>query len=161
MPPPLALSLKIKYPDIYNRYRKLKGPIKSSKLLKTRRSKNQLVQPAEEDTLEGSEIDYDNKLEMDYGAFGGDGQLSELDMGGMEGELPEGLAELASAGHEGLARALLHLPRGGLDENVGDASGAGEGHGQGVDGLQLSEDVLGIAGDVSGQPETAWEAMGV
>ncbi|OCF61215.1 hypothetical protein L486_00861 [Kwoniella mangroviensis CBS 10435] len=34
MPPPLALVLKVKYPDIYNRYRKLKGPVKDHKVLK-------------------------------------------------------------------------------------------------------------------------------
>ncbi|WVW86052.1 hypothetical protein I302_108090 [Kwoniella bestiolae CBS 10118] len=34
MPPPLALALKVKYPDIYNRYRKLKGPVKEHKVLK-------------------------------------------------------------------------------------------------------------------------------
>ncbi|WRT70328.1 uncharacterized protein IL334_007326 [Kwoniella shivajii] len=34
LPPPLALALKVKYPDIYNRYRKLKGPVKEHKQLK-------------------------------------------------------------------------------------------------------------------------------
>ncbi|WWC71920.1 uncharacterized protein I206_105879 [Kwoniella pini CBS 10737] len=34
MPPPLALALKVKYPDIYNRYRKLRGPVKEHKQLK-------------------------------------------------------------------------------------------------------------------------------
>ncbi|ORY26694.1 hypothetical protein BCR39DRAFT_540463 [Naematelia encephala] len=33
-PPPLAFHLKINYPDIYNRYRKVKGPIKATKVLK-------------------------------------------------------------------------------------------------------------------------------
>lgn len=31
MPPALALSIKIKYPDIYNRFRKIKGPVKENK----------------------------------------------------------------------------------------------------------------------------------
>jgi hypothetical protein len=37
MPPPLAANLKIKYPDIYNRYRKHKGPIRESRPRKARR----------------------------------------------------------------------------------------------------------------------------
>ncbi|GFZ48565.1 hypothetical protein JCM24511_06313 [Saitozyma sp. JCM 24511] len=37
MPPPLAANLKIKYPDIYNRYRKHKGPIRESRPSKARR----------------------------------------------------------------------------------------------------------------------------
>lgn len=31
LPPPLALSITIKYPDIYNRFRKLRGPLKEGK----------------------------------------------------------------------------------------------------------------------------------
>ncbi|WWD19538.1 hypothetical protein CI109_103999 [Kwoniella shandongensis] len=34
MPPALALAQKVKYPDLYNRYRKLKGPVKENKVLK-------------------------------------------------------------------------------------------------------------------------------
>ncbi|WVR00199.1 hypothetical protein IAU59_007341 [Kwoniella sp. CBS 9459] len=34
MPPPLAMVMQVKYPDIYNRYRKLKGPVKENKVLK-------------------------------------------------------------------------------------------------------------------------------
>jgi hypothetical protein len=37
MPPPLAANLRIKYPDIYNRYRKHKGPIRESRPNKARR----------------------------------------------------------------------------------------------------------------------------
>ncbi|KAK8853123.1 hypothetical protein IAR55_003824 [Kwoniella newhampshirensis] len=33
-PPALALSQKVKYPDLYNRYRKLKGPVKDNKVLR-------------------------------------------------------------------------------------------------------------------------------
>ncbi|WVF73016.1 hypothetical protein IAT40_007834 [Kwoniella sp. CBS 6097] len=35
MPPPLAMVMHVKYPDIYNRYRKLKGPVKEHKVLKS------------------------------------------------------------------------------------------------------------------------------
>ena len=31
MPPALALTVKIKYPDVYNRFRKLRGPLKESR----------------------------------------------------------------------------------------------------------------------------------
>lgn len=31
MPPPLAFATKIKYPDIYNRYRKFKGPLRGTR----------------------------------------------------------------------------------------------------------------------------------
>jgi hypothetical protein len=37
MPPPLAFQMKIKYPDIYNRYRKLRGPIRATKEPKPKR----------------------------------------------------------------------------------------------------------------------------
>lgn len=36
MVPPLAFQMKIKYPDIYNRFRKLKGPIRLIKIPKSR-----------------------------------------------------------------------------------------------------------------------------
>ena len=36
MPPPTAFQMKIKYPDIYNRFRKLKGPVRLIKIPKSR-----------------------------------------------------------------------------------------------------------------------------
>lgn len=42
-PPALALTLRIKYPDIYNRYRKLKGPIKEFKPPKNPRSRKRAL----------------------------------------------------------------------------------------------------------------------
>lgn len=252
MPPPLAFSLKIKYPDIYNRYRKLKGPIKSTKILKTRRTK------ADPNDREGEGGEYDLKedtyslgdggsavVALGYNDISPSGNLNEgsqiqsqsqsqsllghdpnldpvlaqaqhidstpssmnqnqntsrqsrkrgrnhtqhqvqtfhhqqqqhhphqvhhlhhpeqaiyhpdfgssqLELGtsgsaGVEVEmdadaesLPEGLAELASQGHEGLARALLHLPRSGMIADVEDGNGD-----SGQDEIQLSEEVLRIA----------------
>ncbi|OCF38142.1 hypothetical protein I316_00366 [Kwoniella heveanensis BCC8398] len=34
MPPPLAMVMNVRYPDIYNRFRKLKGPVKAHKAAK-------------------------------------------------------------------------------------------------------------------------------
>lgn len=88
MPPPLALNLKVKYPDIYNRYRKLKGPIKATKPLKTRRIKTGVM---------SAEVDQ---------------QLATMDA-----QMSDELARYASQGHGDLARALLGLPRGQEDLN--------------------------------------------
>ena len=35
MPPALAFSVKVKYPDIYNRFRKMRGPVKETKVSKS------------------------------------------------------------------------------------------------------------------------------
>jgi hypothetical protein len=54
-PPPLALTLRIKYPDIYNRFRKLRGPIKEFKPPKNPRGgrKRAALEVKPEDNGEG------------------------------------------------------------------------------------------------------------
>ena len=110
MPPPLALSLKVKYPDIYNRYRKLKGPIKATKPLKTRRAAANRSQLAASSPLQlGDSV----KPEVISGVQQGAAQHFDENGVGLEidPQMTDELAILASQGHADLAQALSRLPR--------------------------------------------------
>lgn len=128
-PPPLALTLRIKYPDIYNRFRKLRGPIKEFKPPKnprrTRRDTKDELQTVPDtmypppEQLEGFALQdaMGNNMTGDF-SLGHDLNAHELGT------------------QEGLARVLLALPRG---------------HGEGeADDQALSEAVLRMAheGDI-------------
>ncbi|WWC64684.1 uncharacterized protein I303_107295 [Kwoniella dejecticola CBS 10117] len=69
MPPPLAMALKVKYPDIYNRYRKLKGPVKEHKQLKgpTKRTASGTTKP-------GSGSRSGGRADTSVGEGGGDSE---------------------------------------------------------------------------------------
>ena len=151
MPPPLALSLKVKYPDIYNRYRKLKGPIKATKPLKTRRggvgvSLGASSQP-NDDSL--TEDDIKDPVPTDVSAGDMRGVDHQYTLGPEEdAQMTDQLAMLASEGHGDLAQALLRLPRGGQEGEQ----------------VHLDESMLRMAAAAAeeGQEEkveTAWEAM--
>ncbi|WVR07775.1 hypothetical protein IAU60_004818 [Kwoniella sp. DSM 27419] len=148
MPPPLALSLKVKYPDIYNRYRKLRGPVKENKVLKgsLKRTASGQVKAGsrrrgggiagEDDSLGVSSATpgEDQKLwqqqQQQQGIPGTLDDHSQSHSHGevivdssMEGDLAGsdhafGIGTLAS--HEGLARALLELPSGNLRDEDGN-----------------------------------------
>ena len=151
MPPPLALSLKVKYPDIYNRYRKLKGPIKATKPLKTRRGGvgvgigvgvGASSQPGDDQLAED---DVKESVPTDI-LTGVDHQFT---LGAEEdAQMTDQLAMLASEGHGDLAQALLRLPRGGQEGEQ----------------VHLDESMLRMAAAAAeegqeGKVETAWEAM--
>lgn len=54
LPPTIALNLRIKYPDIYNRYRKLKGPIKATKVKKAPQQRKRGTAARDSSMPEGS-----------------------------------------------------------------------------------------------------------
>lgn len=183
-PPALALTLKVKYPDIYNRFRKLRGPIKDFKPPKNPRGNRkrgansskepesgesatpksgeatssadaaptneqqaqaqaqaQAVQahaqqqqfgpqPVQQSTIgvdkapgtavqqmdQVDQVDIqDNLMQYDMEGF----SLSEVEVDGL-GSFQDGLS------HEGLARALLSLPRAGQDDGGMGAAGVEE-----------------------------------
>ncbi|BEJ11383.1 hypothetical protein CspHIS471_0108050 [Cutaneotrichosporon sp. HIS471] len=110
-PPPLALTLRIKYPDIYNRYRKLKGPIKDFKPPKHPRARRRT-----EDKIEPMHVvDIPTNGMVDVVDPGPSYQLSADSM--VDGfaalrEAMDGNMSDPFGGHEHLERALLALPRG-------------------------------------------------
>ncbi|CAK9785989.1 hypothetical protein CC85DRAFT_285681 [Cutaneotrichosporon oleaginosum] len=121
-PPPLALTLRIKYPDIYNRYRKLKGPIKEFKPPKHPRARKR-TDEKDMDLATNMSNGLTNGLDMANGMDGVDpGPSYQLNADNMV----DGFAALREAidnnisdpfgGHEHLERALLALPRG-VDQN--------------------------------------------
>ncbi len=134
MPPPIALNLKVKYPDIYNRYRKLKGPIKATKPLKTRRTRAQVTNG---DTIDG--------LDTGLGVMTAEqGDVDHQFADGNVQEMSDELARLASQqGHVDLAQALLRLPRGGQEGEQ----------------VHLDEAMLRMARMASGEEkmENSWE----
>lgn len=130
-PPPLALTTRIKYPDIYNRYRKLKGPIKSFKPPKRPRIRKR-QHPGDGGLKDASDTDLpdnedvhaeaagypqgysDQYPEANYPESAQPYQISQ-------GDVVDGFAALRDAidnnmtgdpfAHEGFERALLSLPR--------------------------------------------------
>ena len=131
LPPPLALNLKVKYPDIYNRYRKLKGPLTATKPLKSRRA---VAKRERQPTGDGVK-----------GISAGQGGVEQKFGEGIE--MSDELAELASQGHVDLAQALLKLPRGGQD---GEQVHLDEAM------LRMAR-IGGGAGQADKTEETAWE----
>jgi hypothetical protein len=139
LPPPLALSVKIKYPDIYNRFRKLRGPLKDNKPAKefsgkpTRKSRTRQIIPASIEPTLGAvgmspKRDHSPSQHIQGEASGsGSRERSLVDEQGHDGAMSEDgptmlqsedvdhqfdqhLAQLASDGQ--LAEALLQLPQG-------------------------------------------------
>lgn len=137
LPPPLAFQTKIKYPDIYNRFRKLRGPIRAIKVPKCRQGPNgkaaDSLEPfPEADEAGSSTLDNglpeettnhlanleamgnldvlpstDNGLDQQFAMDGGNDDV-QLDLSGHAM-----LAQLASQhGHSDLAQALMRLPSG-------------------------------------------------
>ncbi|KAL1409967.1 hypothetical protein Q8F55_003966 [Vanrija albida] len=163
-PPALALTLRIKYPDIYNRYRKLKGPIKDFKPPKNpRAARAKREDPKLEDVSEqvANEVNAQVNAQAAAAIATAAGVPHTLDyshdvvegfnMDAIDGaELPADL----SFGHEGLARALLALPR---STTHGDVDGDAE----------LSEAVLRMANEANAQAEQeakereAWGSIGL
>jgi len=143
MPPPLALSLKVKYPDIYNRYRKLKGPIKATKPLKTRRAGVNRIKaeatPVGETSLNGITAE-DAGVEHQFVDGTGDMEMDQ--------RVSVELARLASKGHVDLAQALLRLPRGGQ-----------EGEQVHLDEAMLRMARMESAGAQEERSETAWDTI--
>lgn len=149
MPPPLALNLKVKYPDIYNRYRKLKGPIKASKPLRSRRA----LKRSRDGDGDGDEEDAEGK-QTEEGVDQDQDQLQDQQFQGMELDvgISDDLARLAS-GHVDLAQALLRLPRGGqdgeqvhLDEAMLRMARMREGEGQDVKPVSWGINGMGTSG---------------
>jgi hypothetical protein len=127
-PPALALTLRIKYPDIYNRYRKLKGPIKDFKPPKhpraRKRSDEKIAEPPLVDMPTNSMHDMTNGMSNGMGNGMGNGMVDGVDPGTayqLSDNMVDGFAALREAmdgnmpdpftGHEHLERALLALPR--------------------------------------------------
>lgn len=132
-PPPLALTLRIKYPDIYNRYRKLKGPIKDFKPPKHPRARKRTADDIK--PLEGMPVNVDlgvsNVVPNVADVEGDPGAQYQL----QQSDVVDGFAALREAidgnmggdpfsSHEGLERALLALPRGGEPGDDTDLSEA-------------------------------------
>ncbi|GMK54775.1 hypothetical protein CspeluHIS016_0113610 [Cutaneotrichosporon spelunceum] len=110
-PPPLALTLRIKYPDIYNRYRKLKGPIKDFKPPKHPRARRRTEEKLDPVPV----VDIPTNGMVDAVDPGPSYQLSADNMVDGFAALREAIDGNMSdpfAGHEHLERALLALPRG-------------------------------------------------
>lgn len=142
LPPPLAFQTKIKYPDIYNRFRKLRGPIRSIKIPKCRQNESlKHINGKPSESEEGSEVVEEGmesatahnglpeetathlaNLEamgnLDVLPTTDDGLEHQFDVdGGDDVQLDLSghamLAQLASQhGHSDLAQALMRLPSG-------------------------------------------------
>jgi len=138
MPPPTAFQMKIKYPDIYNRFRKLKGPVRLIKIPKSRlraaaaqsgrRGSSARASgsgtPADASQIEGGETGTPSGEYHDIaGSTGASHSAAEA----------EGLAQLEALGHLGVIQADdpgdHHFGSGG---GIGVGAGAGVGVGMGV-----------------------------
>lgn len=146
MPPPLALSVTIKYPDIYNRFRKIRGAIKDIKVPKSQRAprRRKAAGSASAGLSQGFATGTGPVDLKDESAFAGDlanvhdgdghvlGEVdhhlvsngeapSMLHSEDVDHQFDEHLARLASDGQ--LAEALLRLPQGsGEGEHGGSVS---------------------------------------
>lgn len=125
-PPPLALTLRIKYPDIYNRYRKLKGPIKDFKPPKHPRIRKR--QHADDDKPAEFDAQYAHEYQETYPE---QYQESTQPFQISQGDVVDGFAALRDAidnnmtdpfgSQEAFDRALLTLPREGQNDELSDA----------------------------------------
>ena len=115
MPPLLALNLKVKYPDIYNRYRKLKGPIKASRQYKGKGQVKSEGQHNDDYSPIPQNSDVNVLLTEETDEVDDQFQVGSADMEGMNPQISEDLARLTSQGQVDLAQALLQLPRGDQD----------------------------------------------
>ncbi|ORX40698.1 hypothetical protein BD324DRAFT_654461 [Kockovaella imperatae] len=152
MPPPLAFQTKVKYPDIYNRFRKLRGPVRAARSPNSKRSsKRRILSPAAEQTPgygagPGSAADLDDSVHQ---TFNIDGVPAGFDLSG-----------LAGTHHADLAEALLRIPAVSGDVNgvIGGPNGSGDA-GNDDDHQQLDEQVLKIARMAAEQGERGGEAV--
>jgi hypothetical protein len=131
LPPALASNAIIKYPDIYNRYRKLKGPIRAIKIPKSRRQPN-TTQPVKRKKRAHSQVDGSPTDLSGLGAtpagvneqFGTEVKGEEMG-DDVDVRMGEELVRLAAEeGHVDLAQALMRLPvvSGGIgDEHLDEA----------------------------------------
>jgi len=144
MVPPLAFQMKIKYPDIYNRFRKLKGPIRLIKIPKSR----QKVHNGTPNEHAGSITPTEQVDPMDIGGSSSHSHHHHhhhhhgIDMSSQNQHL--GLEEL---GHIG----VMPSAGSGMDHQFGENT---------VDGLDLSgHEMLAQFADQSGHSELAQALM--
>lgn len=137
MVPPLAFQMKIKYPDIYNRFRKLKGPIRLIKIPKSR----QKIQTTSDDQ-NGSATPSEQASGLDLGQSG-----SNHNHHGMDAMTSQHLTGLEGLGDMG----VLPSSGAGIEHQFGENT---------VDGLDLSgHEMLAQFADQSGHSELAQALM--
>lgn len=137
MPPPLAFQTKVKYPDIYNRFRKLRGPIRTAGTMSSKRSsKKRKLSPSADQTA--TYMHDSGTAEIGYDSI--DGIPAGLDFSALSAPHH---AELA----QHMSEALLRMPSG-----VNGDAGDDEAH-------QLDQQVLKIARLAAEQGEQHGEAI--
>ena len=103
MPPPLAFQMQLKYADIYNRFRKLRGPIRAIKIPKKSKTRRQ-ARGQQDATQEHEEQEIESELVIpeasDVQTAFDNINIAEYELGQLTNE----------HSHADLAQALLRLP---------------------------------------------------
>lgn len=97
LPPTIALNLRIKYPDIYNRYRKLKGPIKATKVKKAPSTRKRTGTSRDAVTEENGEYHAPEVVGIGFPLELRPDQEHQLDTDALQGYDPTSHVELAMA----------------------------------------------------------------
>ena len=149
-PPPLIFNYKIKYPDVYNRYRKLKGPIKGPRNKSRQATASQAAITPRPDGEPSTASDgyvtvgdptlHDPTVQQQYVHPDGTpgetyvadtGDMTMMDFHQIGEEMTEELAKFAAehGDNADLAKALLELPQQEGNEELLRMARAAEGKG--------------------------------
>jgi hypothetical protein len=147
MVPPLAFQMRIKYPDIYNRFRKLKGPIR---LIKIPKSRQKMQSGASSDHM-GSATPTEQVNPLDLGQ-GSNLQHQHQHQHHNHHNHMDAMTSQHLTGLEGLGdMGVLPSNGSGIDHQFGENT---------VDGLDLSgHEMLAQFADQSGHSELAQALM--